>query len=551
SAAGAFSFALSVANDDGDENPFNLTVSGSAASPASTLTATSGSGQSAEVGAQFENVLVATVTDAGSSGVAGVDVTFTAPSTGASLTFASTGTNTETVTTGADGTATSSAMTANETASSYDGGGALTPYSVTANASGLTSVAFSLTNDRDSQADIQKTKEVIASFVTGRANAIVAGQPDLVSRLTGGPFGRQSGRNGFNFKVTPYSQSGSFQFSLRAFANVIRTGRSDQPAAGNAGAAPSQGTLKSERYAVFDQFSSSGNMSYTAVAPPVTGEDTLAILSSSNARATNDAAQNSEAGSGWDLWAQGTYAVTRNSNSDSRTGLFFAGLDYRYGDRAVFGVMGQLDVTDESNDSTSADGVGWMAGPYVVLRLHQNFYLDGVMTYGQSYNSVNALGLFEDDFRTQRFMLQGGLTGDFRLNEVTRISPFTRITYYYEEQQSYTDTLGLIIPSQDFYLGRLEFGPKVSFDLVLDDRLLFSPFLSFSGIYDFNKLQDNSPTDATLASSNENLRARLEAGAGLLIPRRNIQISGEGFYDGIGTADFHSYGATVNVRIPF
>jgi hypothetical protein len=552
-AAGAFSFALSLANDDGDENPFNVTVSGTAASPASTLAATSGSGQSTEVGTQFGAVLVATVTDGSSNGVAGVDVTFTAPATGASLTFAGTGTNTETVTTGADGTATSSAMTANATASSYDGGGSLTPYSVTASASGLTSVTFSLTNDRDSEADIQKTKEVIASFVTSRANAIVAGQPDLVSRLTGGPFGRQSGRNGFNFNVTPYAQSGSFQFSLRAFANAMRKDRSDRPAAGDGGAISSQGTANPERYAVFDSFSSSGTMSYTAVAPQLAGEDTLAILSGSDATATNDAAQDGGALSGWDFWAQGTYAVTRNNDSDSQTGLFFAGLDYRYRDRAVFGLMGQLDVTDESNDSanTSSDGVGWMAGPYAVVRVHQNFYLDGVMTYGQSYNSVNALGLFEDDFRTQRFLLQGGLTGDFRLNETTRISPFTRITYYYEEQQSYTDTLGRIIPSQDFDLGRLEFGPKVSFDLILDDRLLFSPFLSLSGIYDFNKLQDTTPTDATLASSDEDLRARLEAGAGLLIPGRNIQISGEGFYDGIGTADFHSYGATLNVRIPF
>ncbi|WP_173005858.1 autotransporter outer membrane beta-barrel domain-containing protein [Labrenzia sp. THAF82] len=264
--------------------------------------------------------------------------------------------------------------------------------------------------------------------------------------------------------MTPHSQSGSFQFSLRAFANALRRGRSEQPAAGGVTAAASQAAVNPERFAVFDQFSSSGTMSYTAAAPQPA--DTLAILSGNNGTATHDARQEGGARSGWDFWAQGTYAVTRNSDSDSQTGLFFAGLDYRYEDRAVFGVMGQLDVTDESNDSanTSADGVGWMAGPYLVLRAHQNLYLNGIMTYGRSYNSVNALGLFEDDFRTQRFLLQGGLTGDFRLNETTRISPFTRITYYYEEQQSYTDTLGRTIPSQDFDLGRLEFGPKVSFD---------------------------------------------------------------------------------------
>ncbi|MCK7613612.1 choice-of-anchor D domain-containing protein [Roseibium sediminicola] len=552
-AAGAFGFDFNFVNDDTDENPFNITVSGTAASSASGLAVTSGSGQSTEINTQFSEVLVATVTDGSNNGVAGVSVTFTAPASGASLTFAGSGTNTETVTTGSDGTATSSAMTANSTASSYDRG-ALTAYSVSASAAGLTSVSFSLTNERDAEADIQKTKEVIASFVTNRANAIVSGQPDIVSRLTNGPFGGQRGQNGFNFNVTPYSQSGDFQFSMRAFMNSLQSGSRSGEGDEDTGAA---GLATADRYAAFDSFSSTGTMSYTAVAAPVAAEDALAILSGTNGAAPTAGGQDGGHGgspqSGWDFWAQGTFAITDNNSSNSHTGLLFAGVDYRYKDRAVFGLLGQLDITEETNGAanTSANGVGWMAGPYAALRVHQNFYLDGLATYGQSYNTVNALGLFEDDFRTQRFLLQGGLTGDFKLTETTRVSPFARITYYYEEQDSYTDTLGRLIPSQDFDLGRLEFGPKVTWDLVLDDRLLFSPFLSLSGIYDFNKLQDDLPTDATLASSDEDLRARLEAGAGLLIPGRGIRISGEGFFDGIGTDDFRSYGATVNVTIPF
>ena len=82
---------------------------------------------------------------------------------------------------------------------------------------------------------------------------------------------------------------------------------------------------------------------------------------------------------GWDFWAEGTYANTRNQNTDSKTGLFFAGLDYRYNNRAVYGLVTQFDITDEQDSSanTSADGVGWMIGPYAVVRVHQNYYLDG------------------------------------------------------------------------------------------------------------------------------------------------------------------------------
>ncbi len=252
-APGAFGFDFNFANDDADENPFNVSVSGTASGAAAALSVVSGSGQSSEVGTRFEAVLVARATDVNNNAAAGVSVTFTAPAGGASLTFASTGTNTETVTTAADGTATSSVMTANAVASSYNGGGALTPYSVTASATGLSSVSFSLTNDRDASADIQKTKEVIASFVTSRANAIVSGQPDIVSRLTSGPFGRQRGRNGFNFDVTPTSQSGNFQFSLRAFANsLFCRGRLSLQGPGRPGlvgaARPDRGKKRCRRY---------------------------------------------------------------------------------------------------------------------------------------------------------------------------------------------------------------------------------------------------------------------------------------------------------------
>lgn len=77
------------------------------------------------------------------------------------------------------------------------------------------------------------------------------------------------------------------------------------------------------------------------------------------------------------------------------------------------------------------------------------------------------------------------------------------------------------------------------------------PYLTLSGIYDFNKLQDIEPTDAALVSSNEDFRARLEAGAVFLVPDRNIKIAVEGFYHGIGVSDYESSGATVSIQFAF
>jgi len=102
-----------------------------------TITATSGTTQSATVGGTFATQLQATVLLAGSP-LNGATVTFTAPSSGASGTFAGGGT-TATAKTNSSGVATAPAFTANATA-----GG---PYSVTATATGASGTAtYSLTN---------------------------------------------------------------------------------------------------------------------------------------------------------------------------------------------------------------------------------------------------------------------------------------------------------------------------------------------------------------------------------------------------------------------
>jgi len=114
----------------------NFSLTNTAGAPAS-ITATSGGGQSATVGTQFTNPLVATVLDSYSNPVSGALVTFTAPATGASGTFAG-ATNTATATTSSSGVATSPAFTANTTAGSY---------TVVATVSNVaTGASFSLTN---------------------------------------------------------------------------------------------------------------------------------------------------------------------------------------------------------------------------------------------------------------------------------------------------------------------------------------------------------------------------------------------------------------------
>jgi hypothetical protein len=136
----------------------NLVVS--AGAPAS-ITATAGTPQSATINTPFTTALAATVMNGAGSPVPGVSVTFTAPASGASGTFAN-GTATYTTTTNTSGVATATTFTANGTVGSY---------TVTAAASGVTTVAsFSLTNTR------KKTYRTSTTLTT-------SGSPSLVNQL--------------------------------------------------------------------------------------------------------------------------------------------------------------------------------------------------------------------------------------------------------------------------------------------------------------------------------------------------------------------------------
>jgi hypothetical protein len=107
------------------------------AGPATTLSISAGSAQSAKVSTAFATTMAARVVDEFGNAVAGVVVTFTAPASGASGTFAN-GTATTQATTNASGIATATTFTANSTAGSY---------SVAATSPLTNTVNFALTNN--------------------------------------------------------------------------------------------------------------------------------------------------------------------------------------------------------------------------------------------------------------------------------------------------------------------------------------------------------------------------------------------------------------------
>lgn len=130
---GSYTVAATAA---GVSTAANFDLTNTAGAP-TTISATSGTPQSVAINTAFAAPLVATVLDSSSNPVSGVMVTFTAPTTGASGTFAG-GSNLVTATTNSTGAAISPVLTANGTTGTYI---------VTATVAGVSGPAnFSLTN---------------------------------------------------------------------------------------------------------------------------------------------------------------------------------------------------------------------------------------------------------------------------------------------------------------------------------------------------------------------------------------------------------------------
>jgi hypothetical protein len=163
--------------------------------PAATITATSGSLQNATISTAFAAPLVATVVDANQYPVSGASVTFTAPSSGASGTFAN-GTVTETDTTNASGVATSTTFTADATVGAY---------SVTAAVSGVATAAnFNLMNITGAVVKITATSGTpqSAPVLSAFAAPLVATVMDSNNNPIAGAL--------VTFEVPPAGASGTF-----------------------------------------------------------------------------------------------------------------------------------------------------------------------------------------------------------------------------------------------------------------------------------------------------------------------------------------------------
>lgn len=270
--------------------------------------------------------------------------------------------------------------------------------------------------------------------------------------------------------------------------------------------------------------------------------------------AGDGAAQGNAAGVGprptskFDVWFEGSWLWFRNDGNRGRFAIGYMGADYLISPDILIGGLVQIDDTVDKSGSggTRVSGTGWMAGPYVTVRLSDNFYLDARAAWGLSDNEIEPMGTFSDDFETTRWLASVGLIGDFSY-ENWRVRPNASFTRIQERQHGYTDSLGVFVPGQTVSAGRVNVGPTVSYRIETGRGLTIEPHGTLEGVYNF------SDTDGVSLGSEPNgqddLRGRVELGVNLTT-EGGIRFGASGSYDGIGGDGFESYGATVKMSIP-
>lgn len=209
-------------------------------------------------------------------------------------------------------------------------------------------------------------------------------------------------------------------------------------------------------------------------------------LSMSGSFAQVERLAGNETPSRFDLWASLTHGHYSAEAADGNFTLGSIGADYLINRDLLVGAFVQIDRLSQDNATSgaSADGTGWLAGPYVTTRLAEHVFLDILAAGGRSSNSVSPYGTYEDDFAATRFIASAALQGHWTSGAWT-FGPRARLSWFRERSDAYVDSLGVAIPSVRSELGQFAVGPGLSYRFDTETDVVIETGIRFDAVADF------------------------------------------------------------------
>ncbi|MEM7302243.1 MAG: autotransporter outer membrane beta-barrel domain-containing protein [Pseudomonadota bacterium] len=353
---------------------------------------------------------------------------------------------------------------------------------------------------------VQTTTTVIQNTMTARIPGMVSDEPDLVSRLRYRGGDRAASGAMSPFLVSGYANSGNAHIRGKTGLDQIR--RAAQVA-----------TRK-------NQAEGSSSADPIELDPPTI--------------------ETSET----DFWLEGRYSRTTTSSLNNQLGIVYASVDHLVTNDVLLGAMLSLDwAEDQRTNGSNGFGrsLGWMVGPYGVIRFGENVYLDARAAWGTSTGDISPFGTYEDSYKTRRWLVRAQLTGDLIRDEIWRVSPMAQFVYFSERQSSYVDGVGNFIDGQNVSLGRITSGIEFARTYQRQNGDVFMPQIALKSVVDIGGT--NVTRVNGLASFVDDFHGRVEAGFRYTRPSGH-QLSAEVFYDGIANNKFDMIGGRVRLVIP-
>lgn len=254
----------------------------------------------------------------------------------------------------------------------------------------------------------------------------------------------------------------------------------------------------------------------------------------------------------FDIWVEGQYSTYDETSGgaalDGVSGVYFLGADYIVNPALLIGALAQFDTVGQRSRAlaTDVDGQGRMAGPYAMLRLSSNVFLQGRAMWGQSSTSISRLSTEADDFEGERWLARSALIGRWQLGAI-EFRPSASIAFVSESTNEHTDSAGAEIPSLRVSLGQAKFGPEFAYTHRFADGTLIEPRWSLQGVW--NVTQDTTGVVAGTTAGTDELRGRVDVGVrGRLTNGISLDVSGG--YDGLGISSYEAVSGRLQVRVP-
>lgn len=187
-----------------------------------------------------------------------------------------------------------------------------------------------------------------------------------------------------------------------------------------------------------------------------------------------------------------------------------------------------------------------MLGPYIVSRLNEDLIFDLHFAWGRSSNKLITDDKYSDRYSTDRWKIETHFTGGFDY-ENWHIAPTLAIKYLEEKQNAFTSSTGLIIDAQTEKLGRVSFGPELSYLFHTSEGLQVRPSVSVKGVWNFETVEIEDSNGSTF--NDDKLNAQLSIGANIL-SLNGILFDVSYTYGGIGIQGYREEFAELLLHIP-